>query len=65
MNKIFKTEVCKRCEYTFGKSKICNKCKNGSKLSELYNANPNCIHSIRSSSNGGVYCIKCNGWFCF
>ena len=35
---------------------------------ELFGADPDCEHDIVSRgilNGGGVYCRKCNGWFCF
>lgn len=34
----------------------------------LYDADPNCKHTIRAKEmweGGGVVCTKCRGWFCF
>ena len=35
------------------------------KVGELWDADPNCWHEIKSSSGGGVHCTKCRGWFCY
>ena len=32
---------------------------------ELWNADPSCIHNIKSASGGGIRCIRCRGWFCY
>ena len=34
----------------------------------LYNADTDCEHNIVAKElwqGGGVYCTKCNGWFCY
>lgn len=34
----------------------------------LYDADPNCKHTIRAKEiweGGGTVCTKCGGWFCF
>jgi len=38
------------------------------KTVKLYNADPNCQHSIRAKElweGGGIECRKCKGWFCY
>ena len=30
----------------------------------LYNADPKCLHLIRSASGGGIKCERCGGWYC-
>jgi hypothetical protein len=37
----------------------------GSPDEELWHADPNCQHDIRSAPGGGVKCSKCPGWFCY
>jgi hypothetical protein len=32
---------------------------------ELYDADPECKHEVKSAVGGGVKCTKCPGWFCF
>ena len=65
IKKTFKYIECKRCEYTCGCSHECRNCKEGSNLSELYDADPNCVHNVKPAGGGGVHCTKCKGWFCF
>jgi hypothetical protein len=31
----------------------------------LFDADPDCKHSIISAPGGGVKCTKCKGWFCY
>lgn len=63
--KTFKYENCKSCEYTCDKSSMCTDCNGNNHYSELYEADPNCVHKIISAGGGGVICKKCKGWFCF
>lgn len=32
---------------------------------ELFNADPNCVHTVVAAEGGGVKCAKCTGWFCY
>jgi hypothetical protein len=34
-------------------------------VTELWDADPNCDHEIRSAQGGGEECSKCSGWFCY
>lgn len=32
---------------------------------ELFEAEDNCTHVIKTSTGGGVECMRCGGWFCY
>lgn len=32
---------------------------------ELWDADANCAHVVKSAPGGGIRCIKCRGWFCY
>ena len=57
--------ACKSCEHNNNKYKYCKECDGEIHFSELYNADPNCVHDVKAQLSGGVKCTKCPGWFCF
>ncbi|WP_275372675.1 hypothetical protein [Clostridium tertium] len=66
MTKVFPLDCCRSCVNTFGKSKECMNCKDGSNWNELYDADPNCVHVLHSTMiGGGLRCKKCSGWICW
>ena len=35
------------------------------KETELWDADPNCIHEYDPRCYSGIKCLKCRGWFCY